>query len=206
MLSLTGIHQPPQPFFHRSWILLLFFSLLGGWVFMPSLAGASENDKTRWNNKYQSESYLFGRTPVPFLREHVELLPKGQTLDLAMGEGRNGVYLATQGHQVTGVDISEKGLQKAEALANEQGVKVKTIVADLESYTIPPNTFDVILCTYYLQRDLFPKIAQALKPGGIALIETYTTAHLQYRPRFNKNYLLQPNELLTMLPGLRVLR
>ena len=81
---------------------------------------------------------------------------------------------------------------------------ITTVVADLETYKIPANTFDVIICTYYLQRDLFPKIAAALKPGGMALIETYTMDHLQYRPRFNKAYLLEPNELLTMLPGLRV--
>jgi 2-polyprenyl-3-methyl-5-hydroxy-6-metoxy-1,4-benzoquinol methylase len=127
-------------------------------------------------------------------------------LDLAIGEGRNGVYLATQGFQVTGVDISEVGLKKAQALATEKGVTLATIVADLEQYDIPPNSFDVIICAYYLQRDLFPKIVAALKPGGMALIETYTMDHLQYRSQFNKAFLLEPNELLSMLPGLRVLR
>ncbi|UCH91971.1 MAG: methyltransferase domain-containing protein [Nitrospirota bacterium] len=166
----------------------------------------AEEDKARWNKKYDTEKYIAGRNPIPFLQNHTDLLPRGKALDLAIGEGRNGVYLATQGFQVTGVDISEVGLKKAQALAAEKGVTLATIVADLEQYDIPPNTFDVIICAYYLQRDLFPKIAAALKPGGIALIETYTMDHLQYRPRFNKAYLLEPNELLTMLPGLRVLR
>ncbi|MCA9421924.1 MAG: class I SAM-dependent methyltransferase, partial [Nitrospira sp.] len=112
----------------------------------------------------------------------------------------------TKGFQVTGVDISEAGFKKAQAMAAEKGVTLTTVVADLEQYTIPPNIFDVILCTYYLQRDLFPKMAAALKPGGMILIETYTVDHLQYRPQFNKEFLLRRNELLTLLPGLRVLR
>jgi tellurite methyltransferase len=167
---------------------------------------AGEEDKERWDKKYDTEEYLFGREPIPFLKNHVDLLPKGTALDLAMGEGRNGVFLATEGFQVTGVDISEAGFKKAQTLAAEKGVMLTTVVADLEQYTIPPNAFDVIICTYYLQRDLFPKIVKALKPGGMVLIETYLVDHLQYRPKFNRAFLLERNELLTLLPGLRVLR
>ena len=175
-------------------------------VSSPHLMWAADQDKIRWDKKYATEKYVFGREAISFVQVHVNLLPKGQVLDLAMGEGRNGVFLATEGFQVTGVDISAEGLKKAEMLAATQDVKVTTIVADLESYDIPRNTFDVIMCTYYLQRNLFPKIIDALKPGGMALIETYTMDHLQYRPRFNKAFLLEPNELLSMLPGLRVVR
>jgi 2-polyprenyl-3-methyl-5-hydroxy-6-metoxy-1,4-benzoquinol methylase len=175
-------------------------------LFLLQPVWAAEQDKIRWDKKYATKQYLFGQEAVPFLRDHVDLLPKGHVLDLAMGKGRNGIFLATQGFDVTGVDISEEGLKKAQVLAAKHGVTITTVVADLETYKIPANTFDVIICTYYLQRDLFPKIAAALKPGGMTLIETYTMDHLQYRPRFNKAYLLEPNELLTMLPGLRVLR
>jgi len=200
-----------KPFFHiqdysKQFGLgaLIILNLISLFVLTP--CWATEQDKTRWNKKYDTDTYLFGREAVPFLQEHVDLLPKGAVLDLAMGEGRNGVFLATKGFDVTGVDISKEGLKKAKALAAQRGVTLTTIVADLEEYTITPNTFDVIICTYYLQRDLFPKIAAALKPGGMALIETYTMDHRQYRPRFNPAYLLEPNELMTMLPGLRVLR
>ncbi len=175
-------------------------------IFAPTIGWTAQEDQVRWDKKYATEKYLFGQEAIPFLQEHVNLLPKGSVLDLAMGEGRNGVFLATQGFQVTGVDISEEGLKKAQALAAERGVTLNTVVADLETYVIPPETFDVIICTYYLQPDLFPKIAAALKPGGMALIETYTIDHLQYRPQFNKAWLLQPNELLTMVPGFRILR
>ena len=200
-----------KPFFHiqdyfKQFGLgaLIILNLISLFVLTP--CWATEQDKTRWNKKYDTDTYLFGREAVPFLQEHVDLLPKGAVLDLAMGEGRNGVFLATKGFDVTGVDISKEGLKKAKALAAQRSVTLTTIVADLEEYTITPNTFDVIICTYYLQRNLFPKIAAALKPGGMALVETYTMDHRQYRPRFNPDYLLEPNELMTMLPGLRVLR
>lgn len=187
-----------------SLLLLSLFSLVG--FLSHDYLWAAEADKERWNHKYEGETYLFGRDPIPFLKDHVGLLPKGTALDLAMGEGRNGVFLATKGFQVTGVDISEAGFKKAKALAAEKNVPLTTVVADLEQYTIPSNTFDLIICTYYLQRDLFPKIVAAVKPGGMVLIETYTVDHLQYRPKFNREFLLERNELLTLLPGLRVLR
>lgn len=180
--------------------------LLLSFLLSSSLVWAADKDKSRWDNKYSTEKYVFGQEAISFLQDHVDLLPKGHALDVAMGEGRNGVFLATKGFQVTGVDISSKGLKKAEALAAKHDVTISTMVIDLETYDIRPNTYDVIVCTYYLQRDLFPKIAAALNPGGMALIETYTLDHSQYRPRFNKDWLLNPNELLTMLPGLRVLR
>ncbi|HBP87031.1 MAG TPA: class I SAM-dependent methyltransferase [Nitrospirales bacterium] len=200
--------NPVPTILNFSWKCSLAFLSLVGLAVLPVLdsSRAAEEDKERWNKKYETERYLFGRDPIPFLQDHLGLLPKGAALDLAMGEGRNGVFLATKGFQVTGVDISEAGFKKAQAMAAEKGVTLTTVVADLEQYTIPPNIFDVILCTYYLQRDLFPKMAAALKPGGMILIETYTVDHLQYRPQFNKEFLLRRNELLTLLPGLRVLR
>jgi len=158
--------------------------LLVSTMFLPHLVLAGEQDQIRWDNKYATEKYLFGRKAIPFLRDHIDLLPKGPVLDLAilaMGEGRNGVFLAAQGYQVTGVDISEEGLKKAQALAAERGVTLKTVVADLDTYDIPPNTFDVIICTYYLQRDLFPKIVSALKPGGVVGI-TYNTGQRSTEP------------------------
>jgi len=200
----TALPGPPHHCYWYAAALIILAGLLNVLPLGPAFG--AEEDKSRWDKKYDTEEYIAGRDPIPFLQDHIDLLPKGTALDLAMGEGRNGVYLATQGFQVTGVDISEVGLKKAQALAAEKGVTLTTVVADLEQYDIPPNTFDVIICTYFLQRDLFPKIAAALKPNGVAVIETYTVDNLQYRPRFNRAYLLEPNELLTMLPGLRVLR
>ncbi len=195
-----------SPYLFFMQVIAIASLLFVSFFFSPSHAWAADKDKSRWDKKYSTEKYVFGREALSFVQDHVDLLPKGHALDIAMGEGRNGVFLATKGFQVTGVDISSEGLKKAEALAAEHSATITTMVVDLEAYDIPPNTYDVIICTYYLQRDLFPKIAAALKPGGMALIETYTRDHNQYRPRFNKAWLLKPNELLTMFPGFRVLR
>lgn len=170
-----------------------------------SVAFAHSKDKDRWDNKYDTEVYLFGEKPIPFLVENAHLLPKGKVLDIAMGEGRNGVYLATQGFDVLGLDISATGLKKAHRLAEKNNVTIETRVVDLESFTLAPNSYDVILCTYYMQRDLFKQFQSALKPGGMIVVETYNVDYLKYT-RFSRKWALDTNELLDIFKGMRVIR
>ena len=166
---------------------------------------AKSKDKDRWNSKYETEVYLFGEKPIPFLVDNVHLLRKGKVLDIAMGEGRNGVYLATQGFEVLGLDISEKGLEKAHNLAKKNKVTIETKVVDLESFTLEPNSYDVILCTYYMQKDLFKQFQSALKPGGMIVVETYNVDYLKYA-QFSRKWALDTNEMLDIFKGLRVIR
>ena len=166
---------------------------------------AKPKDKDRWNSKYETEVYLFGEKPIPFLVDNVHLLRKGKVLDIAMGEGRNGVYLATQGFEVLGLDISEKGLEKAHNLAKKNKVTIETKVVDLESFTLEPNSYDVILCTYYMQKDLFKQFQSALKPGGMIVVETYNLDYLKY-VQFSRKWALDTNEMLDIFKGLRVIR
>ena len=166
---------------------------------------AKSKDKDRWNSKYETGVYLFGEKPIPFLVDNVHLLRKGKVLDIAMGEGRNGVYLATQGFEVLGLDISEKGLEKAHNLAKKNKVTIETKVVDLESFTLEPNSYDVILCTYYMQKDLFKQFQSALKPGGMIVVETYNVDYLKY-VQFSRKWALDTNEMLDIFKGLRVIR
>ncbi len=172
---------------------------------ITSFAYGKPRDKDRWDARYDRETYIFGKRPVAFLKNNVHLLPKGKALDIAMGEGRNGVFLATQGFEVMGWDISEVGLKKAHQLAEAHEVKIETHVVDLETAQFENNSYDVILIMYYMQRDLFPRIMDALKPGGMAVIETYNTDYLKYA-RFNKKYLLEPNELLEHFKDFKIIR
>jgi len=174
-------------------------------LFLPANAFTAPNDQSRWDRHYDMEEFLFGTQPIQFLKKSIHLLPKGKALDLAMGEGRNGVYLATQGFDVLGLDISPLGLNKAHKLAKHHNVKIKTQVVDLEGYQMQKNTFDLILCTYYMQRDLFEQAKEALKPGGMILIETYNVDYLQYAS-FSKKYLLKRNELLKIFKDFKVIR
>jgi SAM-dependent methyltransferase len=163
------------------------------------------DDRTRWEARYREKERVFSTKPVPFLRQHVKLLPRGKALDLAMGEGRNAVFLAKQGFQVTGCDISEVAVHRCQNLAREAGVRVQGFVVDLTTYTIRENYYDVILCFYYLQRSLIPDIKRGLRPGGMIVYQTCTIDQLQYRRLENPAYLLQYNELLNFFRDFRVL-
>ena len=180
--------------------------IIGLFVFIcTSPADSKPKDKDRWNKKYDTEVYLFGEKPIPFLVDNIHILKKGKALDVAMGEGRNGVYLATQGFDVTGLDISEKGLEKAHALAAKNNVKIKTQVVDLEPVEFEPDSYDLIICTYYMNRGLFKKFYDALKPEGMVLVETYNIDYLKYR-EFNAKWALNTNELLDIFKEMRIYR
>ena len=168
---------------------------------------AGEQDKMFWDRKYEMEAYIFGKEPVGFLREHIDLLPRGKALDVAMGEGRNAVFLAKNGFNVDGCDISEIAVKKALDLAKENNVKIHAFVADLETYKLPKDTYDVIACFYYLQRGLVPQMKEALKPGGMIIYETYTIENRErgFEGPKNKDYLLKPNELLDLFKDLKII-
>jgi len=181
----------------------IFFLILS--AFTPMVVSAASNDQTRWDKYYNMEDFLYGTEPIPFLKDNISLLPKNKALDLAMGEGRNGVYLATQGFDVLGLDISPIGLNKAQQLAKHFNTTIQTRVVDLENYQLEKNSYDVIICTYYMQRDLFNQIKASLKPGGMVLIETFNSDYLKYS-RFPKKYLLKHNELLEIFKDFKVIR
>jgi|ERR1041385_9305309 2-polyprenyl-3-methyl-5-hydroxy-6-metoxy-1,4-benzoquinol methylase len=94
-------------------------------------------DESFWNQRYANSSCLYGTEPNSFLAEHCGCV-KGPVLSLSEGEGRNGLFLASRGLEVLGVDISTVALEKAKQLAKSRGVSIKTKVADLSTQTVPP--------------------------------------------------------------------
>ncbi len=143
--------------------------------------------------------------PSPFLVEQLERLPRGRALDLAMGLGRNTIYLARHGWTVDGVDRSLKGVKEAKALASRLGVSINAIVADLADYKIRPAYYDLICCFYFLDRRLFPIICRGLKTEGAVLYQSVTIDQLALRPDFPREHCLEHNELLNAFKDLRVL-
>lgn len=107
-------------------------------------------DAAAWNARYDTAELVWTGEPNRFLPPEVATSTPGRALDLACGEGRNAVWLATQGWMVTGVDFSDVGLAKAATLAAERGVTGVWIGADVTTWTPPAEGFDLVL-VFYLQ-------------------------------------------------------
>lgn len=138
-----------------------------------------------WDEEFSVEEYVYGESANDFLREMTPKLTKGKTLCLAEGEGRNAVFLAKQGFSATGVDASVVGLNKAQKLAEKNGVKIETIHADLAEYHFDPNTWDsIVSISCHLPPELRKKVHRAvvsgLKPGGTFVLEAYTPKQLEF--------------------------
>ncbi len=145
--------------------------------------------------------------PAQLLVENIELLPKGRALDVAMGGGRNAIYLAKMRFDVEGVDISAEAVRSALESARRVGVTIRAQIADLEGdYCIKKDAYDVIVCFNYLQRSLIPQIKDGLRKGGMVVYETFIIDQAQFGKPRNPDYLLKYNELLDMFRDFRCLR
>jgi len=138
-----------------------------------------------WDERYSTEEYAYGKTPNKFLEENYQVIPKGNVLCLAEGEGRNAVFLARQGYSVTAVDGSQVGLQKAKKLAEEHGVSIELIYADLADFDIGENRWEGIVSIFCplpsaLRKELHKKVVAGLKPHGVYLVEAYTLDQLKH--------------------------
>ncbi len=172
----------------------------------PSEANMSLKDKEKWDKKYNDQEYITGKEPSNWLKENANLLKtSGKALDIAGGEGRNSVFVARQGYEVTCLDISENGLKKARDLAQEKKTKITTLHADLDISSLPENEYDLVLCFNFLDRNLFPGIRKTLKSGGLLFYETFNQDYLKYSS-FKKEWVLEINELLRTFDDFRVLR
>lgn len=139
-----------------------------------------------WDERYGSVDMAYGTEPNDFLREHLARIPRGKCLCLAEGEGRNGLFLAQAGHEVTGVDQSSVGLEKFQRSAQQAGVAVHTVVADLADYDLGEEKWDSIISIWChvppgLRAKLHPACVRALKPGGVFLLEAYTPDQIDLR-------------------------
>ncbi len=170
------------------------------------------DDKTQWDQRYSRPTFIFGKTPAKFLAENYQYIPfEGNVLDMGMGEGRNAVFLAQKGYKVTGVDLSSVAVKKAYLLAQEFGVKIKGVVASLKDYKIPPNSYDAIVCFYWVDRSMVEKMKSWLKPGGVIIYEAFTMREKQAKQNSKSEQMgdeifLKEQELLKLFPGMKVLK
>ncbi len=131
-----------------------------------------------WDQRYGEPGFAYGDAPNDYLVEVADRLPVGRALCLAEGEGRNAVFLAQRGFEVTALDQSAVGLSKAEQLAADRGVRIATVVANLEDHEIPPGHWDVIVSIWAhtppaIRRRTHRQVVAGLRSGGMFVLEAY---------------------------------
>jgi SAM-dependent methyltransferase len=152
---------------------------------MSEPAAGAELD--RWNRRFSAEEYVFGTEPNAFLASQKPLLARGmRALCVADGEGRNSVWLAAQGLEVTAFDFSPVGLAKATKLAERSGAKVDCHRASVEEWDWDAAPYDAVVAIFVqftppVQRArMFQGMVRALKPGGVLILQGYGPEQLRY--------------------------
>lgn len=162
------------------------------------------NIREKWNERYRSATG--DRQAARVLRENLHLLPAdGRALDLACGTGGNAILLASQGLQVDAWDIADVPVAALKETAFRRQLLVQAEVRDVEANPPAPNTYDVIVVSYFLDRDLIPALIAALKPGGLIYYQTFTRQRVTARGPQRAAFRLAEQELLQLFFGLQIL-
>ena len=167
---------------------------------------------TYWNERYSADDLAYGHAPNDFLVSMADRLPSsGKAVDIGAGEGRNALFLAARGLNVLAVDQSEVGMQKAQRLAAERGLTLRTQAVDLQDFDAEANSLDVVTSIFChlpatLRAAVHQRIAKWLKPGGVLVLEAYSPDQIQRGTGGPKDpALLAPLEvLLSELNGLQI--
>jgi len=148
----------------------------------------SIEDKERWDKKYKYN-------PIPtkvveVVEKYAKLATGKSVLDIACGMGRNSKFLASEGFDVHALDISDVAIKSLEGIENIRAEEV-----DFDTYTLKENAYDLIICTYYLNRELFPQIEKALKEDGLFIFQTFMHHSENTKVPSNRSFLLEEGEL-----------
>lgn len=172
-----------------------------------TLGGVQRED---WNRRYGHAELVWSAEPNVFVADQTGHLAPGRALDLACGEGRNAVWLARRGWDVVGADFSPAALATARRVADEAGVAVTWVEADVTTWTAPGEFDLVVLCYLQLPRDrmaaALDRVVPALAPGGTLLVIGHDRRNLDEGvggPR-RPEVLLDPDEVAALAPGLLV--
>lgn len=165
-----------------------------------------------WNSRFQAENYVYGKEPNLFISEvQKKLKLSGDVLTIAEGEGRNAVFLAEHGMNVTAWDYAESGLAKTKKLAEERNVDVQTKLVDLNEAVWEKNKWDELVCIFgHFPKELRQKtlqgVKEAVKPGGYFITEVYSRYQIPYNsggPR-ELDFLYTPEEFLQIFADWRI--
>ncbi|MBE9584278.1 class I SAM-dependent methyltransferase [Mucilaginibacter sp. JRF] len=179
------------------------------------------NDKTwlqRWDERYSAAEYAFGEEPNVFLREQLSLIQPSKILFAAEGEGRNAIFAAKSGWDVSAFDISIQGKHKADTLAARHGVSIDYRIGELPELNYLAGEFDAIALIYahfpaHIKSAYHQLLSTYLKPGGLLILEAFAKNHLEYVLQNEKiggprdlASLFSADELLTDFAGYDILQ
>jgi 2-polyprenyl-3-methyl-5-hydroxy-6-metoxy-1,4-benzoquinol methylase len=162
------------------------------------------SSKAKWNERYHAATDGLKASQV--LKENLHLLPDhGRALDLACGLGANAILLAQQGLEVDAWDIADVPVAALQDVALKQQLSIQAKERDVEAHPPQPATFDVIVVSYFLDRDIIPALIQALKPDGLIYYQTFIQQRVSDRGPQREKFRLADQELLHLFSGLQVL-
>ena len=162
------------------------------------------NTKEKWNERYHAGTGE--RQAALVLNENLHLLPEnGRALDLACGLGGNAILLAQQGLTVDAWDVADVPIAALQDIALERQLSIRAGVRDVEVNPPGPETFDVIVVGYFLDRDLIPALIRALKPDGLIYYQTFTRQYVSDRGPQRAEFRLADQELLQLFSELHIL-
>ena len=145
-------------------------------------------DKIRWDEKYQDDK--IPQTPLELVSTYSKLATGRQALDIACGMGRHSRYLALEGFSVDALDISSVAIDNLQGIENITAKEV-----DFDTYSLEKDKYDLIVCSYFLERKLFVQMIEALRPNGLILIETFLHHPDNERVPSNPAFRLNEGEL-----------
>ena len=168
----------------------------------PAAQDAHESERKAYDEIYSKPSDKFRTEPNAFLMRAITGRKPGRALDVAMGQGRNGLWLASQGWTVTGFDISPVGIEEARKAADKRGLRLETFVTPYEDFDWGKEKWDLTVFSYFFPQAALPKVWDALKPGGLILVEGFHIDTARVRP-VGGGY--RNNELFQVLRDYRML-
>ncbi len=165
----------------------------------------SKEERKNWEQRYSSHDYKPREKPSDLLTQWIDRLPPGKALDLACGTGRNSIFLAEKGYEVTAIDISPAAIEMAKNKAREKALKINWIAADLEKYKIS-GQYDIILSFFYVNKKMVPNIIKSLNTGGILIFVSHILPAIPSEESNTHRFRFKPGELRELFKGLKVLQ
>lgn len=166
---------------------------------------AAERDK--WDARYRDGAYESRTHPTALLAEWLPQLPRGRALDVACGAGRNALFLAVNSYAVTAIDISRVALERGRRAAEERGLTVEWLCADLDEdleRTLPAGPFDLIVWARYVHKKLMPHLVARLDLGGALVCEQHLVNDAPVAGPTSSEFRLAHGELRGSARGLRI--